>query len=126
MLSLSGDPFDNSAGFQFPPPEGLSSPTNRTCSSRRPSFRRPSGRKPPVSTFPATTTRCGPRSLNRLNGSPAYRKLFGKVFPEVKAGAPITFDMFGKAIAEFEFTLTFANAPIDRFARGERDAYDGG
>ena len=30
--------------------------------------------------------------------------------------------MFGKAIAEFEFTLTFADAPIDRFARGERDA----
>ena len=30
--------------------------------------------------------------------------------------------MFGKAIAEFEFTLTFANAPIDRFARGERNA----
>jgi cytochrome c peroxidase len=30
--------------------------------------------------------------------------------------------MFGLAIAEFEFTLTFANAPIDRFARGERNA----
>jgi cytochrome c peroxidase len=30
--------------------------------------------------------------------------------------------MFGAALAEFEFTLTFANAPIDRFARGERDA----
>ena len=30
--------------------------------------------------------------------------------------------MFGKAIAEFEFTLTFADAPIDRFARGERNA----
>ncbi len=27
--------------------------------------------------------------------------------------------MFANAIAEFEFTLTFANAPIDRFARGE-------
>jgi cytochrome c peroxidase len=30
--------------------------------------------------------------------------------------------MFGLAIAEFEFTLTFADAPIDRFARGERSA----
>ena len=29
--------------------------------------------------------------------------------------------MFARAIAEFEFTLTFANAPIDRFARGETD-----
>jgi cytochrome c peroxidase len=30
--------------------------------------------------------------------------------------------MVGRAIAEFEFTLVFANAPIDRFARGERSA----
>jgi len=30
--------------------------------------------------------------------------------------------MFGQAIAEFEFTLVFANAPIDRFARGDRVA----
>jgi cytochrome c peroxidase len=30
--------------------------------------------------------------------------------------------MVGQAIAEFEMTLTFANAPIDRFARGDREA----
>ena len=60
--------------------------------------------------------------LQRLNASAAYRKLFGQTFPSVAAGAPINFDMFGQAIAEFEFTLTFANAPIDRFARGERHA----
>ena len=30
--------------------------------------------------------------------------------------------MFGRAIAEFEFTLIFADAPIDRFARGDRHA----
>jgi cytochrome c peroxidase len=53
---------------------------------------------------------------------PEYRKLFGRSFPAVRTGAPITFDMFGRAIAEFEFTLTFANAPVDRYARGERDA----
>jgi hypothetical protein len=35
-------------------------------------------------------------------------------------GANITFDMFGKAIAEFEFTLVFADAPIDQFARGQK------
>ncbi len=44
------------------------------------------------------------------------------MFPEVAAGAPIDFSMFGRAIAEFEFTLVFANAPIDRFARGEQSA----
>ena len=57
-----------------------------------------------------------------LNATPAYRELFGEVFPEVAAGAPIDFYMFGKAIAEFEFTLVFAEAPIDKFARGDRNA----
>src|SRR5947209_5063863 len=60
--------------------------------------------------------------LDRLNSIPAYRQLFGAAFPEVSAGAPIDFSMFGRAIAEFEFTLTFANAPIDQFARGNEKA----
>ena len=30
--------------------------------------------------------------------------------------------MFGRAIAEFEFTLIFADAPIDRFGRGDHAA----
>jgi cytochrome c peroxidase len=30
--------------------------------------------------------------------------------------------MFGKAIAEFEFSMVFANAPIDKFARGQMSA----
>src|SRR4051812_14963153 len=60
--------------------------------------------------------------LDRLNLIPAYRQLFGDAFPEVSLGAPIDFSMFGRAIAEFEFTLTFADAPIDQFARGNRSA----
>jgi cytochrome c peroxidase len=60
--------------------------------------------------------------LARLNSTQAYRLLFGEVFPEVAAGAPIDFTMFGRAIAEFEFTMVFADAPIDRFARGDRRA----
>lgn len=62
------------------------------------------------------------KALTLLNASPAYRELFGEVFPEVAQGAPIDFFMFGKAIAEFEFTLVFANAPVDQFARGDRYA----
>src|SRR5262245_34753795 len=62
------------------------------------------------------------KALSLLNASPAYRQLFGEVFPEVAAGAPIDFFMFGKAIAEFEFTLVFADAPIDKFARGDHSA----
>lgn len=60
--------------------------------------------------------------LDRLNATPSYRQLFGAVFPAVRTGAPIDFTMFAKAITEFEFTLTFANAPIDQFARGDNDA----
>jgi cytochrome c peroxidase len=60
--------------------------------------------------------------LARLNSIPTYRILFGELFPTVAAGAPIDFIMFSRAIAEFEFTLIFADAPIDRFARGDRKA----
>ena len=62
------------------------------------------------------------RALELLNASYAYRQLFAASFPEVAAGAPIDFSMFGRAIAEFEFTLVFANAPLDRFARGDHTA----
>ena len=73
-------------------------------------------------TFPGDNHAIRSEVLDRLNGIPEYRKLFGDIFRPVSAGAPITFDMFGMAIAEFEFSLTFANAPIDRFARGEYSA----
>jgi cytochrome c peroxidase len=56
--------------------------------------------------------------LARLNGNARYRQLFGALFPAVAAGAPIDFTMFGRAIAEFEFSVVRADAPIDRFARG--------
>lgn len=56
--------------------------------------------------------------LDRLNASPSYRGRFGEIFPSVASGGPIDFTMFGRALAEFEFTLVFADAPLDRFARG--------
>jgi cytochrome c peroxidase len=60
--------------------------------------------------------------LRRINDISEYRKLFAQAFPEIAAGEDISFDHFGKAIAEFEFTLIFADAPLDRFARGQRHA----
>ena len=153
----SGDPFDNSGAFLFPPPEGTlrfppDSPVVRhllqaqahipptemvevagftgVCSPRD------LGRTSPFcqfddglgETIPLPDSsgfrneRIRQRALGLLNDEPEYRRLFGELFPAVAAGAPIDFTMFGLAIAEFEFTLTFANAPIDRFARGQRDA----
>lgn len=122
FLSLSGDPFDNSAGFEFPSPEGLSLSSQPHLLAAQ-AFIPPTERTEVAGfDFPGDNDAIRAEVLKRLNGSDAYRKLFAKSFPEVKAGAPITFDMFGQAIAEFEFTLTFADAPIDRFARGKRNA----
>jgi cytochrome c peroxidase len=62
------------------------------------------------------------RVLERLNQTDAYVDLFARSFASVRNGGPIEFWMVGAAIAEFEFALTFANAPIDRFARGDLGA----
>lgn len=63
---------------------------------------------------------------NRLNTNPIYVGLFRTLFPAEMAanGNKIDFFMFGRAIAEFEFTQVFANAPIDQFARGDVNAMD--
>jgi len=87
------------------------------------------GRGSPVPLPDATGFRNEPirqAVLARLNDSANYRRLFGELFPEVVAGAPIDFIMFGRAIAEFEFTLVFADAPIDRYARGDTRALSTG
>ncbi len=60
--------------------------------------------------------------LKRLNGNATYRRMFAQSFPSVAAGGQIDFAMFGQAIAEFEFAMTFVDAPIDRFARGQFSA----
>jgi cytochrome c peroxidase len=122
FVALSGDPFDNSAGFVFPPPEGLSL-SNLSHLLIAQALIPPTERTEVTGfAFVGDSDAIRAAVIARLNDSRAYRKLFGRAFPEVRAGAPITIDMFGRAIAEFEFTLTFATAPIDRFALGDRDA----
>jgi cytochrome c peroxidase len=153
FAALSGDPFDNSAGFSFPLPEGLTRfPPNDPVVTH---LLIAQAHIPPtelveVAGFTGTSGSIGPQFdqfddglgsvvpapdasgfrnepirqavIERLNSIPAYRRKFGALFPEVAAGAPIDFTMFGRAIAEFEFTLVFANAPIDHFARGDTSA----
>jgi cytochrome c peroxidase len=144
-----GDPFQNNFGFTFPAPEGQSlshhdhllqaqafiPPTELVevagftgtagtdLSERFAIFDNGAGVPVPLpdgSGFRNDPIRA--KGLEILNSISGYRKAFGAVFPEVRGGAPITFDMFGRAIAEFEFTLVFADAPIDRFARGSHSA----
>jgi cytochrome c peroxidase len=121
FASLSHDPFDNTAGFVFPPPEGLSL-------SHQPHLLVAQAFIPPTErvevagfVFPGDNNDIRNEVLRRINNVAEYRKRFGKIFPSVRDGGPITFDMFGRAIAEFEFTLVFADAPVDRFARGQRN-----
>lgn len=122
FASLSGDPFDNSAGFMFPAPEG-SSLSNLPHLLVAQAFIPPTERVEMAGFhFPGDNDDIRHEVLSRLNGSTAYRRLFGRAFPRIKQGLPIGFDHFATAIAEFEFSLVFADAPIDRFARGESHA----
>jgi cytochrome c peroxidase len=120
--AVSGNPFDNRRGFVFPAPEG-------TTLSYLPHLLTAQAFIPPTERveaagfhFPGGNDDIRGEVLRRLNSNGNYRRLFARVFPRVKAGAPITFDEVGRAIAEFEFTQVYADAPIDRYARGDRHA----
>jgi cytochrome c peroxidase len=126
FASLSLDPFDNSVGFVFPLPEGLTL-SDKAHLLISQAFIPPTERVEAAGfAFPGDNFDLRAEVMRRINEVREYRKLFGKIFPEVKAGDPITYDMFAQAIAEFEFTLVFADAPIDRFARGEKNALTAG
>jgi cytochrome c peroxidase len=122
FFARSGDPFDNRQGFVFPAPEG-------TTLSRLPHLLTAQAFIPPTERteatgfhFPGGNDDIRNEVLRRLNASVNYRQLFARVFPEIDAGGPITFDHLARAIAEFELTLVFADAPIDRYARGVDNA----
>jgi cytochrome c peroxidase len=124
FASLSGDPFDNSDGFLFPAPEGLSL-------SFLPHLLQAQAFIPPTERsemagfglqVPVTNDGIRAKVVERLNANSEYRQLFANIFSGVRDGGPITYEMLARAIAEFEFTLAFSDAPIDMFARGDRSA----
>ncbi|MGH9146409.1 MAG: cytochrome-c peroxidase [Vicinamibacterales bacterium] len=152
FVALSGDPFDNSAGFLFPPPEGTTrfppnDPNIRTLLAAQGHI--PQTELVEMAGFTGTAGTIGPefdqfdngqgvalpapdssgfrnepirdRVLALINATLEYRRRFGRVF---NGGRPlddgaITFAMIGMAIGEFQTSLTLADAPIDRFARGD-------
>jgi cytochrome c peroxidase len=158
FVALSGDPFDNSAGFGFPPPERdafrfpAGDPRFRTLLSAQ-------GHIPPTELVemagfsgatanpliharfhqfddgrgtPLPLDADGDGFLNeeirdlvlqKLNAIEDYVVRFAdSVNGGSTAGFAIDFAMVGAALAEFQLSQTLANAPIDRFARGERGA----
>ena len=120
--AVSRDPFDNGQGFVFPAPEGGSLsylPHLLTAQA----FIPPTERVEAAGFhFPGDNDAIRAEVVRRLNDADAYHGLFARAFPHVKNGEPISYDDVARAIAEFEFTLVFANAPIDRFARGAHGA----
>lgn len=146
FAATSGDPFDPSRGFVFPPPEGTDRfpaadprfyhllvaqahipPTEQVevagfTGAGGPFDDGRGHRVPPPDASGFRNEPIREAVLALVNDRPRYRAAFAARDPRVAAGAPIDFAMLGQAIAEFEFTLVFADAPIDRFARGDRSA----
>ena len=120
--SRSGDPFDNRQGFVFPPPEGSSLSSEPHLLTAQ-AFLPPTERTEAAGFhFPGNNDDIRAEVVRRLNASRNYRRLFAHSFEHVKAGQPITIEDFAKAVSEFEFSQVYADAPIDRYARGDRDA----
>jgi cytochrome c peroxidase len=151
FFAPTGDPFDNSLGFVFPLPEGMTrfppgDPEIRhllAAQGQLPQtelvemtgFTGMAGADDLESRFDQFDDGVGipvpepddsgfrhepirDRLLEDLNANEEYVALFANIFPDVNAGGPVTFNMVGNAIAEFQIAMTFAKAPIDRYARG--------
>lgn len=120
--SESLDPFDNSRGFSFPPPDGTSLSHMEHLVGAQ-AFT-------PVTTraemtgfdFEGDYAEIRTEVAGRVDAIDEYRERFAEVFPEIAAGEPIRYRHIGAAIAEFLFTLVRADAPIDQYARGDDDA----
>jgi cytochrome c peroxidase len=122
FFARSGDPFSNAQGFVFPPPEGesLSDQPHLLVAQ---AFIPPTERVEAAGfTFPGDNYDIRREVVRRLQANAEYRRLFARAFDDLRSGAPLRYDHVARAIAEFEFTLVFADAPIDRFARGQRGA----
>lgn len=121
FIANSGDPFDNSDGFTFPAPEGATLsylPHLMTAQA----FIPPTERNEMAGfEFEGNSDDIRAAVIQRLNDTPNYRQLFESAYG-LGPSDPITYDHAAKAMAEFQISLTFANAPIDRFARGEHTA----
>lgn len=122
FAARSGSPFDNSSRFAFPDPEG-------ETLSHLPHLLTAQAFIPPTERvemtgfdFEGDNSAIRAEVARRVNQVNDYRARFGQLFTEVRNGGALSYEHVGHAIAEFTFSLRFANAPIDQFARGNRSA----
>jgi cytochrome c peroxidase len=116
------DPFDNSDGFAFPDPEGdgLSHMEHLLGAQ---AFT-PTVSRMEMAGFEFEGDNDAVRALlaSRVDAIEAYRSGFADVFPDVAGGDPVSYAHIAAALAEFQFTLIRADAPVDRYARGDTEA----
>lgn len=120
--SVALDPFDNSRDFVFPEPDG-------TSLTRLEHLLAGQAFTPVVDRaemagfdFVGDADDIRAEIAGRVDEIPEYRTRFAEIYPTIDAGEPLDYDKIAEAIAEFEFTLVRANAPIDRYARGDTSA----
>ena len=116
--ALSGDPFDNRAGLQFPDPEGLTLSYQRHLLAAQ-AFIPPTERVEVAGfAFAGDNDDIRNEVVRRLNATRSYRDLFSRAFPDVKAGGPITFDH----VAEPSPSSSSRSFPRTRRSTGTRAA----
>jgi cytochrome c peroxidase len=148
FFAPSGDPFDNSYGFEFPEPEGTMTDSNITHLLSAQAFL-PVTELHEMAGFTGTYGTLGTdfdpfddglgeavpapdvagyrnepirqAILDRLNDNMAYRHMFASNFT-LPRGASIEFWMVGAALAEFQFIQIAANAPLDKYVRDLDDS----
>ncbi len=121
FASTAIDPFDNRQGFDFPEPDGRAlSQLDHLLVAQ--AFTPVANRFEMAGSFAGDHEEMRGEVTRRVDEIDGYRSRFAAVFPEIADGAPLRYEHIARALAEFQFTLVRADAPIDRFARGEPDA----
>jgi cytochrome c peroxidase len=122
FFANSVDPFNNSFGFTFPDPEGQTLSFMEHLLGAQ-AFT-PVVNRSEMAGFDFVGDNDSMRALitARVDSIAEYRSLFEGAFPELTAGNPIEYAHIAAALAEFGFTLVRADAPIDRYARGDTRA----
>ena len=116
------DGFDNSMGFRMPEPEGNSlSHLDHLLMAQ--AFTPISDRMEMAGfEFEGDNDAIRAEIARRVDGIGEYRTRFEASFTELADGAALQYEHIARAIAEFEFTMIRADAPLDQYARGDTAA----